>query len=144
MPLLGTDSLGRDILARVLVATRLSILLAVFATLGGAAVGMVFGALSSVLGRIGPCGQRHDRRLAGLPPVAGHVPGDWFGRRGHRRGHRVRRRIDAKNSSGLPKPRPRRSRVPAIWLGPVILNGEREVLAVYALASQSQAVECLG
>ena len=38
----------------MLVATRLSILLAVFATLGGAAAGMVFGALSSVLGRIGP------------------------------------------------------------------------------------------
>ncbi|MGH3914589.1 MAG: dipeptide/oligopeptide/nickel ABC transporter permease/ATP-binding protein [Pseudonocardiaceae bacterium] len=48
---LGTDGLGRDLLARVLTATRLSILLAVSATLVGAAAGVLLGALSSVLGR---------------------------------------------------------------------------------------------
>ncbi|MEU6410555.1 dipeptide/oligopeptide/nickel ABC transporter permease/ATP-binding protein [Microbispora sp. NPDC046933] len=48
---LGTDSLGRDILARVLVAGRLSLTLALLATLAGAVVGTVLGALPSVLPR---------------------------------------------------------------------------------------------
>ncbi|MFD0888259.1 peptide ABC transporter ATP-binding protein, partial [Streptosporangium algeriense] len=42
---LGTDNLGRDILARVLVAGRLSLFLALLTTLIGAAVGIVLGAL---------------------------------------------------------------------------------------------------
>ncbi|MFI6920496.1 dipeptide/oligopeptide/nickel ABC transporter permease/ATP-binding protein [Nonomuraea spiralis] len=46
---LGTDNLGRDLLARVLVAGRFSLLLALAATLFGAAVGTVLGALPSVL-----------------------------------------------------------------------------------------------
>ncbi|KAA2261542.1 dipeptide/oligopeptide/nickel ABC transporter permease/ATP-binding protein [Solihabitans fulvus] len=49
--LLGTDSLGRDILFRVLVATRLSVTLAVLATVIGVTVGLVLGALPSVLPR---------------------------------------------------------------------------------------------
>ncbi|CAM5417042.1 peptide ABC transporter ATP-binding protein [Streptomyces spiroverticillatus] len=49
--LLGTDSLGRDVLARVLVATRLSIELAVTATLIGVAAGTVLGSAPSVLPR---------------------------------------------------------------------------------------------
>jgi ABC-type glutathione transport system ATPase component/ABC-type dipeptide/oligopeptide/nickel transport system permease subunit len=49
--LLGTDALGRDVFARVLVATRLSVGLAALATLLGAAVGVVLGALPSVLPR---------------------------------------------------------------------------------------------
>ncbi|WP_224058156.1 dipeptide/oligopeptide/nickel ABC transporter permease/ATP-binding protein [Streptomyces kanamyceticus] len=49
--LLGTDSLGRDVLARVLVATRLSIELAVTATLIGVATGTVLGSAPSVLPR---------------------------------------------------------------------------------------------
>jgi peptide/nickel transport system permease protein len=48
---LGTDGLGRDVLARVLVATRLSLELAVLATLVGAGSGVLLGALPSVLGR---------------------------------------------------------------------------------------------
>ncbi|OXM43587.1 dipeptide/oligopeptide/nickel ABC transporter permease/ATP-binding protein [Amycolatopsis alba] len=49
---LGTDGLGRDLLARVLVATRLSVLLAVSATLLGAVAGVLLGVLPSVLGPI--------------------------------------------------------------------------------------------
>ncbi|WP_433237037.1 dipeptide/oligopeptide/nickel ABC transporter permease/ATP-binding protein [Streptosporangium sp. CA-135522] len=50
---LGTDNLGRDILARVLVAGRLSLALALLATLIGAIGGIVLGALPSVLPRRG-------------------------------------------------------------------------------------------
>ncbi|MEU4331926.1 dipeptide/oligopeptide/nickel ABC transporter permease/ATP-binding protein [Nonomuraea dietziae] len=48
---LGTDNLGRDILARVLVAARLSLLLAALATAIGATIGVVLGTLPSVLPR---------------------------------------------------------------------------------------------
>jgi oligopeptide/dipeptide ABC transporter ATP-binding protein len=47
---LGTDLLGRDILHRVLVATRLSVSLAILASLLGAAVGVPIGVLPSLLG----------------------------------------------------------------------------------------------
>ncbi|MFC5829825.1 dipeptide/oligopeptide/nickel ABC transporter permease/ATP-binding protein [Nonomuraea insulae] len=50
---LGTDNLGRDLLARVLVAGRFSLLLALAATLIGAVAGVVLGALPSVLPRRG-------------------------------------------------------------------------------------------
>jgi peptide/nickel transport system permease protein len=50
---LGTDNLGRDLLARVLVACRLSLALAVLATLVGAVIGIPWGALPVVLGRRG-------------------------------------------------------------------------------------------
>ncbi|MEV4223067.1 dipeptide/oligopeptide/nickel ABC transporter permease/ATP-binding protein [Nonomuraea sp. NPDC049725] len=46
---LGTDNLGRDLLARVLVAGRYSLLLALAAALIGATAGIVLGALPSVL-----------------------------------------------------------------------------------------------
>lgn len=49
--LLGTDNLGRDILFRVLVATRLSLVLAVTATLIGLVLGLLLGAVPSVLPR---------------------------------------------------------------------------------------------
>ncbi|MFI6599647.1 dipeptide/oligopeptide/nickel ABC transporter permease/ATP-binding protein [Nonomuraea sp. NPDC050536] len=48
--LLGTDDLGRDVLARVVVATRLSAGLALSATLISLALGLVAGGLPSVLG----------------------------------------------------------------------------------------------
>jgi oligopeptide/dipeptide ABC transporter ATP-binding protein len=48
---LGTDDLGRDLLARVLVATRLSLILAVLAIAVAAGVGVPLGALPAVLGR---------------------------------------------------------------------------------------------
>ncbi|WP_405682857.1 dipeptide/oligopeptide/nickel ABC transporter permease/ATP-binding protein [Streptomyces sp. NBC_00057] len=48
--LLGTDHLGRDLLARLLSATWLSLLLAVAATLLGAAAGITLGALTAVVG----------------------------------------------------------------------------------------------
>jgi oligopeptide/dipeptide ABC transporter ATP-binding protein len=47
---LGTDALGRDILYRVLVATRLSVTLALLATVLGAAVGIPLGAVPSLVG----------------------------------------------------------------------------------------------
>jgi peptide/nickel transport system permease protein len=49
--LLGTDGLGRDVLARVLVATRLSLGLSLAAILLAVAVGLLFGILPVVLGR---------------------------------------------------------------------------------------------
>ncbi|MEU5697079.1 dipeptide/oligopeptide/nickel ABC transporter permease/ATP-binding protein [Actinosynnema sp. NPDC020468] len=49
--LFGTDALGRDILVRVLVATRLSMALAVLATAIGVGTGIVLGVLPSVLPR---------------------------------------------------------------------------------------------
>jgi peptide/nickel transport system permease protein len=48
---LGTDTLGRDVLARVLVATRTSLSLAALATLLGALGGVVLGSIPSVLPR---------------------------------------------------------------------------------------------
>ena len=47
----GTDNLGRDILARVLVATRLSLGLALAATAIGLIIGVLLGAAPTVLGR---------------------------------------------------------------------------------------------
>jgi peptide/nickel transport system permease protein len=49
--LLGTDSLGRDVAARTLVATRSSLVLAVLATAVGGGVGVTLGLLSAVVGR---------------------------------------------------------------------------------------------
>ncbi|GAA1964122.1 dipeptide/oligopeptide/nickel ABC transporter permease/ATP-binding protein [Catenulispora subtropica] len=48
---LGTDSLGRDIMARVLVASRLTLQLGLTATVIGLAGGLVLGVAPSVLGR---------------------------------------------------------------------------------------------
>ena len=48
---LGTDVLGRDILRRTLVAARLSVFLAVLATLLGAGVGIPIGVLPALVGR---------------------------------------------------------------------------------------------
>jgi oligopeptide/dipeptide ABC transporter ATP-binding protein len=47
---LGTDALGRDILYRVLVATRLSVLLAVLAAGFGALIGIPLGAVPALVG----------------------------------------------------------------------------------------------
>ncbi|WP_246212211.1 dipeptide/oligopeptide/nickel ABC transporter permease/ATP-binding protein [Streptomyces abyssomicinicus] len=49
----GTDGLGRDLLARVLAATRPSLLLALAAVLLGAGSGILVGACTAVLGRRG-------------------------------------------------------------------------------------------
>ena len=49
---LGTDQLGRDILARLLVATRLTLGLAVAATAAGAAAGMLLGTVAAALPRV--------------------------------------------------------------------------------------------
>jgi peptide/nickel transport system permease protein len=52
--LLGTDNLGRDIFYRVLVATRLSVVLAVLATAIGVLTGLLLGAAPLMLGvRVG-------------------------------------------------------------------------------------------
>ncbi|MFJ2190540.1 dipeptide/oligopeptide/nickel ABC transporter permease/ATP-binding protein [Kitasatospora sp. NPDC087861] len=56
----GTDSLGRDVLDRVLTATRPSLLLALAAVLLGATGGILLGASTAVVGR------RTRRLLAGL------------------------------------------------------------------------------
>jgi oligopeptide/dipeptide ABC transporter ATP-binding protein len=51
--LLGTDNLGRDLFARVMVAARLSLELAVLAVLVAVVIGVPLGALPSVLGQRG-------------------------------------------------------------------------------------------
>ncbi|MDR2253921.1 MAG: dipeptide/oligopeptide/nickel ABC transporter permease/ATP-binding protein [Bifidobacteriaceae bacterium] len=48
---IGTDQLGRDLLARTIVATRLALVLALAATAVGVVVGMVLGVAPSLLGR---------------------------------------------------------------------------------------------
>ncbi|MFH8252757.1 dipeptide/oligopeptide/nickel ABC transporter permease/ATP-binding protein [Microbacterium sp. B2969] len=50
---IGTDGLGRDILLRVLVATRLSIVLALMATAVAVTVGLILGVAPYLLGRAG-------------------------------------------------------------------------------------------
>ncbi|WP_407357977.1 dipeptide/oligopeptide/nickel ABC transporter permease/ATP-binding protein [Microbacterium sp. LTA6] len=67
--LLGTDSLGRDVLARVLVATRLSITLAVAAVLIGVTVGTLLGTAPAVLPRWA------GRLIAGVVNIAVAFPG---------------------------------------------------------------------
>ncbi|WP_051370475.1 dipeptide/oligopeptide/nickel ABC transporter permease/ATP-binding protein [Streptomyces sp. 142MFCol3.1] len=51
--LLGTDSLGRDMFARVMSGARLSLILAVLATALGSAAGVLLGAFPTVLGHRG-------------------------------------------------------------------------------------------
>jgi peptide/nickel transport system permease protein len=65
----GTDNLGRDIFFRVLVATRLSVELALLATLIAVVVGLVLGTAGVVLGR------RAGRFLAATVNVAVAFPG---------------------------------------------------------------------
>jgi peptide/nickel transport system permease protein len=50
---MGTDDLGRDILARTLVATRSSLVLAVLATVVGGCAGIALGLLSAMSRRVG-------------------------------------------------------------------------------------------
>jgi oligopeptide/dipeptide ABC transporter ATP-binding protein len=66
--LLGTDALGRDILQRVLVATRLSVTLAVIAAALGAALGIPLGSLASL------AGERIGRLLTGFINLAVAFP----------------------------------------------------------------------
>ncbi|MGY4766660.1 dipeptide/oligopeptide/nickel ABC transporter permease/ATP-binding protein [Kribbella sp. CWNU-51] len=49
--LLGTDGLGRDVFYRVMVATRTSLSLALLSAVSGAVCGVLFGALSTLLGQ---------------------------------------------------------------------------------------------
>ncbi|MEV6448334.1 dipeptide/oligopeptide/nickel ABC transporter permease/ATP-binding protein [Amycolatopsis sp. NPDC051716] len=65
----GTDSLGRDLLLRTLVATRLSVGLAVLATAIGAGTGVILGTLPSVLPR------RLGRLLTAVVDIAVAFPG---------------------------------------------------------------------
>lgn len=65
----GTDNLGRDIFARVLVATRLSVALALLATGLSLAVGLVLGAAPYLLGR------RTGRLVSSAVNVAVAFPG---------------------------------------------------------------------
>jgi peptide/nickel transport system permease protein len=68
--ILGTDQLGRDILARVLVATRLSITLAVSAATLGAAVGIPTGAAAALLApRLRAVALRAIDTLLAFPPI---------------------------------------------------------------------------
>ncbi len=65
----GTDNLGRDILARVLVATRLSVVLALSATAVAVSVGLLLGSGPMVVGR------GFGRLLTGTVNVAVAFPG---------------------------------------------------------------------
>ncbi|MBP2477473.1 oligopeptide/dipeptide ABC transporter ATP-binding protein [Crossiella equi] len=68
--LLGTDALGRDVLARTLAAARLSLVLAVVSVAIGASIGLVFGAVLAVLGqRLRGFGMRVIDVLLGLPDL---------------------------------------------------------------------------
>ncbi|GAA1131641.1 dipeptide/oligopeptide/nickel ABC transporter permease/ATP-binding protein [Microbacterium natoriense] len=67
--LLGTDALGRDVLARVMVATRLSVLLAVIAVVIGVTIGAILGTAPSVLPRWA------GRPIAGFVNIAVAFPG---------------------------------------------------------------------
>ena len=65
----GTDNLGRDILARVLVATRLSVVLALSATAVAVSVGLLLGSGPMLVGR------RFGRLLTGVVNIAVAFPG---------------------------------------------------------------------
>jgi peptide/nickel transport system permease protein len=67
--LAGTDGLGRDVLARVLVATRLSLWYALLSTALASVLGITLGVLPSVLGR------RTARALTGLVNMLVAFPG---------------------------------------------------------------------
>ena len=66
---IGTDELGRDLLARVFVATRLSVALAILATLIGVAIGVLLGTAPSLLPR------RAGRLVAAIVDIAVAFPG---------------------------------------------------------------------
>ena len=66
--LLGTDSLGRDLFSRMVVGTRLTMFIAVTATLIGAAIGVLFGLLG------GYFGGRTDRLLMRLGEAQTAMP----------------------------------------------------------------------
>ncbi|MYE97317.1 MAG: ABC transporter permease [Acidimicrobiaceae bacterium] len=66
--LLGTDSLGRDLFSRMVVGARLTLFIAVTATLIGAAVGVLFGLLG------GYFGGRTDRLLMRLGEAQTAMP----------------------------------------------------------------------
>lgn len=68
--LLGTDALGRDQLARTLVATRLSMVMAALATLTAVVCGLALGAGVTVLGRRARLvGERLIDLLIAFPPI---------------------------------------------------------------------------
>lgn len=67
--LLGTDALGRDLFRRLLVATRLSLELALLATLIGVAIGIALGTAPSVLGK------RAGRMITAVVNIAVAFPG---------------------------------------------------------------------
>jgi peptide/nickel transport system permease protein len=68
--LLGTDSLGRDVLDRTLVATRLTLLMALGATAIASGAGILIGAGSAVGGRqIRAAGGRLIDALIAFPPI---------------------------------------------------------------------------
>ncbi|MGP4009043.1 dipeptide/oligopeptide/nickel ABC transporter permease/ATP-binding protein [Streptomyces sp. 4N124] len=66
---MGTDNLGRDVLFRVLVATRLSVALALLATALGVVTGLVLGVAPTLLGR------RVGRLVTAMVNVAVAFPG---------------------------------------------------------------------
>ena len=67
---LGTDRLGRDILARIIVATRLSIGLAFIATAIGTVLGFSVGSVAAILPpRVRPFALRMIDTLLAFPPI---------------------------------------------------------------------------
>jgi peptide/nickel transport system permease protein len=65
---LGTDALGRDVLARLVTGARVSLLVGLAATAGAGAIGITFGALAGWVG--GPV----DRAVAWLSDVQAALP----------------------------------------------------------------------
>lgn len=65
---LGTDSLGRDMLSRLLYGTRISLLIALFATLVDILIGVPYGVIS------GWCGGRVDNLMQRLIEIIASIP----------------------------------------------------------------------
>ena len=68
--LLGTDALGRDVLARTLVATRPTVVMALLATLIAVGAGIILGAAIVLAGRrVRAFGERLIDLLVAYPPI---------------------------------------------------------------------------
>lgn len=94
--LFGTDDLGRDILSRIIYGSRISMIVAVGATIVGAIIGVLIGLAARIFRRMDRRGVHADHGRHVLLPVhpVSHDPDHRFRKRRHERhsGHRHRKR----------------------------------------------------